>query len=68
MNAVEKPETFVDGPLYSSRKKVYPQAVHGRFRRIKWAFMAVALGLYYLCRSYAGIAVPARRARRCWSI
>ena len=48
MNAVEKPETFVDGPLYTSRKKVYPQAVHGRFRRIKWAFMAVALGLYYL--------------------
>jgi hypothetical protein len=48
MNAVEKPDTFITGPLYASRKKVYPQAVSGRFRRIKWAFMAFALGLYYL--------------------
>jgi cytochrome c oxidase accessory protein FixG len=48
MNAIEKPETFISGPLYASRKKVFPQAVSGRFRRIKWAFMAVALGLYYL--------------------
>jgi len=47
MNAHQNPDTIIDGPLYASDKKVYPQAVHGRFRRIKWAFMAVALGLYY---------------------
>src|SRR5579871_1474769 len=35
------------GPLYAARKKVYPQSVHGTFRRIKWALMAVCLGVYY---------------------
>ena len=34
--------------FYAARKKVYPQAVHGRFRRIKWALMAVAMFTYYL--------------------
>ena len=29
--------------FYAPRKKVYPQAVHGRYRRIKWALMVVAL-------------------------
>jgi cytochrome c oxidase accessory protein FixG len=37
-----------DGPLYVARKKVYPQRVSGTFRRIKWALMAVCLGVYYL--------------------
>jgi cytochrome c oxidase accessory protein FixG len=41
-------ETIITGPLYAPRKKVYPQAVHGRFRRIKWAILAVTLGIYYL--------------------
>src|ERR1043165_8043242 len=40
--------TTIDGPLYEARKKVYPQAVHGKFRRIKWAILIVALGVYYL--------------------
>jgi len=35
------------GPLYAARKKVYPQSVSGTFRRIKWALMAVCLGVYY---------------------
>jgi cytochrome c oxidase accessory protein FixG len=35
------------GPLYAARKKVYPQSVSGTFRRIKWALMAVCLGIYY---------------------
>ncbi|MGO9389647.1 cytochrome c oxidase accessory protein CcoG [Rhodoblastus sp.] len=48
MNAHEKPQAINAGALYAMDKKVYPQAVSGRFRRIKWAFMAVALGLYYL--------------------
>jgi cytochrome c oxidase accessory protein FixG len=35
-------------PLYAARRKIYPQAVHGTFRRIKWAVLAVTLGIYYL--------------------
>lgn len=35
-------------PLYASRKKVHPKRISGTFRRLKWAFMSVALALYYL--------------------
>jgi len=41
-------DTFIEGPLYEKRKKVYPQSVHGRFRRIKWAILCFTLGVYYL--------------------
>src|SRR5450631_269590 len=41
-------ETIIEGPLYQARKKVYPQAVHGRFRRIKWTILGVTLAIYYL--------------------
>jgi cytochrome c oxidase accessory protein FixG len=41
-------ETIIEGPLYAARKKVYPQAVHGKFRRIKWAILGVVLAVYYL--------------------
>ncbi|HET7888549.1 MAG TPA: cytochrome c oxidase accessory protein CcoG [Bradyrhizobium sp.] len=41
-------ETFIEGPLYEKRKKVYPQSVHGRFRRIKWTILCITLGVYYL--------------------
>jgi cytochrome c oxidase accessory protein FixG len=41
-------ETHIEGPLYAPRKKVYPQAVHGRFRRIKWTLLAITLSIYYL--------------------
>ncbi|MEM6682250.1 MAG: 4Fe-4S binding protein, partial [Pseudomonadota bacterium] len=37
-----------DGPLYASRKKVYPKKVDGFFRRFKWAIMVVLLGIYYV--------------------
>jgi cytochrome c oxidase accessory protein FixG len=37
-----------DGPLYAPRRKIYPQSVHGTFRRIKWALLLVTLGVYYL--------------------
>src|SRR5450432_682122 len=37
-----------NGPLYVARKKVYPQSVSGKFRRIKWGLMAFCLGVYYL--------------------
>ncbi|MBW5440023.1 cytochrome c oxidase accessory protein CcoG [Bradyrhizobium canariense] len=41
-------DTIIEGPLYEKRKKVYPQSVHGPFRRIKWAILCVTLGTYYL--------------------
>jgi cytochrome c oxidase accessory protein FixG len=41
-------DTFIEGPLYAARPKVYPQAVHGRFRRIKWTILCITLGVYYL--------------------
>ena len=41
-------ETIIEGPLYAPRKKVYPQAVHGRFRRIKWTLLVITLAIYYL--------------------
>ncbi|MEQ8967939.1 MAG: cytochrome c oxidase accessory protein CcoG [Azospirillaceae bacterium] len=37
-----------DGPLYANRVKVYPKAVDGRMRRIKWGALLGLLGLYYL--------------------
>jgi hypothetical protein len=37
-----------EAPLYAARRKIYPQAVHGTFRRIKWAVLVVTLGIYYL--------------------
>jgi len=37
-----------DIPLYAPRRNIYPQSVHGTFRRIKWAVLVVTLGIYYL--------------------
>jgi cytochrome c oxidase accessory protein FixG len=34
-------------PLYVPRKQIYPQAVKGRFRTIKWVVLAITLGIYY---------------------
>jgi cytochrome c oxidase accessory protein FixG len=36
-----------DAPLYQSRRAIYPQAVSGRFRTLKWAIMVLTLGVYY---------------------
>ncbi|MFA5898536.1 MAG: cytochrome c oxidase accessory protein CcoG [Hyphomicrobium sp.] len=33
---------------YTGRDKIYPKLAHGKFRKVKWAVMAVALGVYYL--------------------
>jgi cytochrome c oxidase accessory protein FixG len=35
-------------PLYVSRIKVYPRAIAGFWRRVKWAVLVLLLGLYYL--------------------
>jgi len=40
-------ETFIEGPLYASAKKIYPQRVQGTFRRLKWAILLFCLGVYY---------------------
>ena len=34
--------------LYVARVPIYPKAVHGRFRTLKWIGLAVMLGIYYL--------------------
>ena len=44
---VPPPSEFDYGPLYAPQKQVYPQKVSGTFRNIKWALMAVCLGIYY---------------------
>ncbi|MDB5569030.1 MAG: ccoG [Hyphomicrobiales bacterium] len=38
----------VSTPLYASRAKIYPQSVRGTFRNVKWALLALTLGIYYL--------------------
>ncbi|MBI2717558.1 MAG: cytochrome c oxidase accessory protein CcoG [Rhizobiales bacterium] len=35
-------------PLYEARVKIHPKAVAGTFRSLKWAVMAVTLGIYYV--------------------
>ena len=35
-------------PLYAARKKIFPRAVSGQFRRFKWLVMLVTLGIYYI--------------------
>jgi cytochrome c oxidase accessory protein FixG len=38
----------LDSPLYAKRKGVYPKAVNGFYRRLKWVIMAITLGIYYI--------------------
>jgi cytochrome c oxidase accessory protein FixG len=33
---------------YAARKGVFPKAVDGRFRRLKWGIMAITLAIYYI--------------------
>ncbi|CAL4869617.1 hypothetical protein MMA231_03909 (plasmid) [Asticcacaulis sp. MM231] len=33
--------------LFAKAEKIYPQRTHGLFRNLKWAAMAVLLGIYY---------------------
>ena len=48
LNSKMTSSTPVDQPLYQPRKAVYPKAVDGFFRRLKWAIMAVTLAIYYV--------------------
>ncbi len=45
---VEAVNRRLDRNLYLTRQKIYPKLAHGTYRRIKWALMAVCLGIYYL--------------------
>src|SRR6185295_5494436 len=42
------PEPDDDLPLYAARRHIYPQRVHGTYRRIKWIILYLTLGIYYL--------------------
>ena len=42
------PSTLTGASLYEKRRGVYPKAVDGRFRRLKWAIMIVTLTIYYV--------------------
>ena len=35
-------------PLYASREPVFPRAVRGKFRQLKWVIMVVTLAIYYV--------------------
>ena len=37
-----------NSPLYANRVRVYPKAVAGRFRRLKWIVLVAALSVYYV--------------------
>jgi cytochrome c oxidase accessory protein FixG len=45
IDAVEEGE---EQPFYQPHQKIYPQSVHGTYRRIKWIVLVVTLGIYYL--------------------
>jgi 4Fe-4S binding domain len=46
--ATDLPEPDDDVPLYAPRRHIYPQRVHGTYRRIKWIVLFLTLGIYYL--------------------
>ncbi|MCA3254366.1 MAG: cytochrome c oxidase accessory protein CcoG, partial [Alphaproteobacteria bacterium] len=48
MSTLEHPTAPPRIRLFAARKKVYPSAVSGGFRRFKWAMLIVTLGIYYI--------------------
>src|SRR5690349_17496276 len=34
--------------LFEARRKIFPKAVRGSYRNLKWAIMAVTLAIYYV--------------------
>ena len=42
------PTDAMEEALYQERIKVYPAAVSGTYRRIKWTILSIWLGIYYL--------------------
>jgi cytochrome c oxidase accessory protein FixG len=49
MERMTMPEAKADSPsLYAAREPVFPKAVAGFYRRLKWWIMGVTLAIYYL--------------------
>jgi cytochrome c oxidase accessory protein FixG len=46
--AVSLQQRKAEVPLYLKRIKVYPRAISGLWRRVKWAALLLLLGIYYL--------------------
>ncbi|HUG60503.1 MAG TPA: cytochrome c oxidase accessory protein CcoG [Methylomirabilota bacterium] len=44
---VETDESGGGDVMYAAAKKIYPAAVHGRLRTIKWSLLFITLGIYY---------------------
>ncbi|MBP2311726.1 cytochrome c oxidase accessory protein CcoG [Azospirillum soli] len=44
----QKPPRRTSRSMYLKHNKVYPKAVHGTFRRLKWTALAVLLAIYYV--------------------
>ena len=44
---MQSPDPAEFSPLYEKRRVVFPKAVDGLYRRIKWGWMAVTLAIYY---------------------
>ena len=42
------PSDAAEPRLYESRTHIYPRSVDGRFRRLKWAVVLLAYGVYFL--------------------
>jgi cytochrome c oxidase accessory protein FixG len=47
MSAMRKPVRVDPDKLYADRVRVYPRAVHGPARTVKWAILVFCLTLYY---------------------
>jgi len=46
---MSNPSDLIDQEhFFEARRKVFPKAVHGPFRRLKWAIMVVTLTIYYI--------------------
>jgi cytochrome c oxidase accessory protein FixG len=45
---MSSPADLIDQHLFEARRKVFPKAVDGTFRRLKWAIMGVTLAIYYV--------------------
>ncbi len=48
MNVVAEITEPEEEPFYKPHQKIYPQSVHGTYRRIKWIVLVVTLAIYYL--------------------
>ena len=48
MSTIDEPIGTEPISFYKKRRKIFPKRVHGPFRSLKWAIMAVTLAIYYV--------------------